>query len=86
MRAARELGYGKIAVAGGVAANSRIRADFEREAAAAGAALYIPPMRLCGDNAAMIGCQGYYEYLAGHTADASLNAYANRALSMEEGW
>jgi N6-L-threonylcarbamoyladenine synthase len=86
MRAARELGYRKIAVAGGVAANSRIRADFEREAAAAGASLFIPPMRLCGDNAAMIGCQGYYEFLAGHTADASLNAYANRELSMEEGW
>ncbi len=34
----------------------------------------------------MIGCQGYYEFLAGHTADASLNAYANRELSMEEGW
>jgi N6-L-threonylcarbamoyladenine synthase len=81
MRAVRELGYGKLAVAGGVAANSRIRADFQREAAAAGMALFIPPPRLCGDNAAMIGCQGYYEYLAGHTADASLNAYASLELN-----
>ena len=80
MLAARELGYGRLAVVGGVAANSRIRADFERAAAEAGERLYIPPLRLCGDNAAMIGCQGYYEYLAGHTADAALNAYANREL------
>jgi N6-L-threonylcarbamoyladenine synthase len=80
MRAVRELGYGKLAVAGGVAANSRIRADFRREAEAAGFSLFIPPLKLCGDNAAMIGCQGYYEYLAGHTADASLNAYASLEL------
>jgi N6-L-threonylcarbamoyladenine synthase len=80
MAAAAELGYGKIAVAGGVAANSRIRADFRKAAAAAGAELYIPPLKLCGDNAAMIGCQGYYEYLAGHTAGSDLNAYANMRL------
>ena len=80
MQAARELGYRKIAVAGGVAANSRIRADFTAAAAAAGADLFVPPLKLCGDNAAMIGCQGYYEFLAGHTADAALNAYANREL------
>ena len=80
MAAAAELGLKKIAVAGGVAANSRIRADFQRAAEKAGAELFIPPLRLCGDNAAMIGCQGYYEFLAGHTADWSLNAYANMAL------
>ena len=80
MAAAAELGYKKIAVAGGVAANSRIRADFQKAAEAAGAALYIPPLRLCGDNAAMIGSQGYYEYLAGHTAGTDLNAYATREL------
>jgi N6-L-threonylcarbamoyladenine synthase len=80
MRAARELGYGKIAVAGGVAANSRIRRDFETAADAAGIRLYVPPLRLCGDNAAMIGCQGYYEYLAGIRGGAELNAYANMEL------
>ena len=80
MAAAAELGYKKIAVAGGVAANSRIRADFQKAAEAAGAALYIPPLRLCGDNAAMIGSQGYYEYLAGHTAGTDLNAYATMEL------
>ena len=80
MKAARELGYDRIAVAGGVAANSRIRADFEAACQKAGRKLYIPPMKLCGDNGAMIGAQGYYEYLAGHVADSSLNAYATMEL------
>ena len=80
MELARELGYKKIAVAGGVAANSRIRADFEAAAAKAGCALYMPPLKLCGDNAAMIACQGYYEYLAGTRAGSDLNAYANMEL------
>ena len=77
MAAARLTGYGKIAVAGGVAANSRIRADLERACAQAGAKLWLPPLALCGDNAAMIGSQGYYEYLAGHTAGWELNAKAS---------
>lgn len=76
MMAAKELGYKKIVVAGGVAANSRIRADFTAAAEKAGRKLYVPPLRLCGDNGAMIGAQGYYEYLAGHTAGSDLNAYA----------
>ena len=80
MAAARELGYKKIAVAGGVAANSRIRRDFETACKNAGCELYIPPMKLCGDNGAMIGAQGYYEYLAGNVADSSLNAYATMEL------
>ena len=80
MAAAEELGYEHIAVAGGVAANSRIRRDFENACAAAGRKLYIPPLKLCGDNGAMIGAQAYYEYLADHTADSSLNAYATMPL------
>ena len=80
MMAAKELGYKKIAVAGGVAANSRIRADFKAAADKAGVELFVPPLRLCGDNAAMIGCQGYYEYLSGARADSSLNAYATMEL------
>jgi N6-L-threonylcarbamoyladenine synthase len=76
MAAARELGHDKIVVAGGVAANSRIRADFIRAAEAEGKTLFIPPLSLCGDNAAMIGCQGYYEYQDGQTAGMDLNAYA----------
>lgn len=76
MEALKRLGYDKLAVAGGVAANSRIRRDFTEAAERAGAKLYIPPLKLCGDNAAMIGSQAYYEYLAGHTAGAGLNALA----------
>ena len=76
MAAAEEYGRGKIAIAGGVAANSRIRADFLKAAETEGKALFIPPLKLCGDNAAMIGCQGYYEYLAGTRAGMELNAYA----------
>ena len=78
--AARELGYGKVVVAGGVAANSRIRADFQRAAAKEGFQLFIPPLKLCGDNGAMIGAQGYYEYLAGVRAGSDLNAYATMEL------
>ncbi|HWS41654.1 MAG TPA: tRNA (adenosine(37)-N6)-threonylcarbamoyltransferase complex transferase subunit TsaD [Pseudoflavonifractor sp.] len=83
MEAARRKGYGKVAVAGGVAANSRLRADLERACAAAGDRLYLPALALCGDNAAMIGCQGYYEYLAGKRAGMDLNAYAT--LNIEKG-
>ena len=81
MEAARMLGYGKVAVAGGVAANSRVRADLERACAASGDRLYLPALSLCGDNGAMIGCQAYYEYLAGHTAGLDLNAWATRDIA-----
>lgn len=80
VRAAHELGYKKVVVAGGVAANSRIRADFKRAAEANGFSLYIPPLKLCGDNGAMVGAQGYYEYLSGNTAGSDLNAYATMEL------
>ena len=73
-------GYKKIAVAGGVAANSRIRADILSAAQKLGAEVYMPPLSLCGDNGAMIGAQAYYEYLAGNTADMSLNAYATKSI------
>jgi N6-L-threonylcarbamoyladenine synthase len=78
--AAKELGYTKLVVAGGVAANSRIRADFNRAAAENGLELFVPPLKLCGDNGAMVGAQGYYEYLAGHTAGSNLNAYASMSV------
>ncbi len=78
--ALRETGYRKIAVAGGVAANSRIRADILAAAEKLGAEVYMPPLSLCGDNAAMIGAQAYYEYQAGNVADMSLNAYATKSI------
>lgn len=83
MQALRETGYRKLAIAGGVAANSWIRGEFERECAKLGAALYKPPLKLCGDNGAMIGSQGYYEYLAGTRAGQELNAFATRPISMD---
>jgi len=76
MAAVRELGYHTVSIAGGVAANARVRADFEAACQKEGIRLYAPPLKLCGDNGAMIGCQGYYEYLAGVRADQTLNAYA----------
>ena len=42
--------------------------------------VFLPPLSLCGDNAAMIGSQAYYEFLAGNTADMSLNAYATKSM------
>lgn len=76
MAALRETGYKTLTIAGGVAANARVRADFEAACKKEGIRLFAPPLKLCGDNGAMIGCQGYYEYLAGVTADQTLNAYA----------
>ena len=81
MTALKRTGYHVMAAAGGVAANSIIRSDLERACAAAGCRLYLPPLKLCGDNGAMIGAQGYYEYLAGHIAGMELNAYATRDIS-----
>ena len=81
MEAVNMTGCKRVAAAGGVAANSRIRADLERSCADHGCKLWLPELKLCGDNAAMIGCQGYYEYLAGNTAGMELNAYATRDIS-----
>jgi len=78
--AMEQTGCRKIAVAGGVAANSRIRRDILNAAQKLGAEVYMPPLRLCGDNGAMIGAQAYYEFLAGNTADMSLNAYATKSI------
>jgi len=82
--AMRETGCKKLAVAGGVAANSRIRRDLTAVAEKLGARIYMPPLFLCGDNGAMIGAQAYYEYLAGNVADMSLNAYATKSILGEQ--
>lgn len=80
MMAMEQTGYRKIAVAGGVAANSRIRGEIMQAAEKLGARVFMPPLHLCGDNGAMIGAQAYYEYLAGNVADMSLNAYATKSI------
>ena len=79
-QAVKETGYKKVAAAGGVAANSRIRGDLLTAMEHMGVQVYLPPLYLCGDNAAMIGSQAYYEYLAGNTADMSLNAFATKSI------
>ena len=78
--ALEETKCNKLAIAGGVAANSRIRADMLAAAQKLGVQVYMPPLSLCGDNAAMIGSQAYYEYLAGNTAGMELNAYATKSI------
>jgi len=83
MEALRQTGRTKLAIAGGVAANSRIRGDFQNETEKMGIELYMPPLKLCGDNGAMIGAQAYYEYLAGVRAGQDLNAYATMPIDQK---
>ena len=78
--ALKQTGRRKLAVAGGVAANSRIRRDILQMAQVLHTQVYMPPLSLCGDNAAMIGAQAYYEYLAGNLAGMELNAYATKSI------
>ncbi len=80
MLAARDLGYTTIAVAGGVSANSGVRKKITEECEKRGYKLYLPELKYCGDNGAMIACQGYYDHLAGKRADMSLNAIATLSL------
>ena len=65
-----------IALSGGVAANSHLRRRLSEIAIEKNVKIFIPPVNLCGDNAAMIGAAGYYEYKSGKRSDASLNASA----------
>jgi N6-L-threonylcarbamoyladenine synthase len=82
IRAAESLGYKKVALAGGVSANSGVRAALSAACEKKGYSFFMPEKYLCGDNGAMIGCQGSYNLKAGITADESLNAIAT--LSMDE--
>ncbi len=79
-KAALDFGYDKIVIAGGVSANSKLRAEAQKMCENHGWQLNIPELKYCGDNAAMIASQGYYEYLNGVRADESLNAYATMPL------
>ncbi len=65
-----------LVVSGGVSANSHLRKRLAEVAKNKGVNIFIPPMSLCGDNAAMIGAAGYFEYKTGKTSDSSLNASA----------
>lgn len=80
MKAANDLKYDKIALAGGVAANSALRKSLQKLCSDNNYTFYMPPLNLCGDNAAMVGAQGYYEYLSGNIASLDLNATANMSI------
>ena len=79
-KVAEMTGAKTLAAAGGVSANRLLRRELERLAKERGLALYLPDRSLCGDNAAMIASQGYYEFLAGNTAGMDLNACAQRSI------
>ena len=75
-----KYGVNEIALCGGVAANSHLRNRLAVLAKQKKIQLYTPPVSLCGDNAAMIGAQGYYEFIQGRLADSSLNASASDSI------
>lgn len=77
---AENYGYNKLVIAGGVSANSKLRAETEKLCKKHNWSLYLPELKYCGDNAAMIAAQGYYEFINGVKADESLNAYATMPL------
>lgn len=81
LKAAERKGYTKIALAGGVSANSELRSRFEEECKERNLELYFPPLKYCGDNAAMVGVQGFYEYESGNTAGQDLNATATLPIN-----
>ncbi len=74
MEAVGEYGLKKLALAGGVASNTALRAAMRGACEERGVDFYCPPPILCTDNAAMIGCAGYYEFIAGRTSGLDLNA------------
>ena len=76
MKACEDYGVDTLVVAGGVSANSLLRKRLGGESLKRGVKFYKPDKSVCTDNAAMVGSQGYYEYLSGNIADLSLNAVA----------
>ncbi len=81
-KVSEKFGYNKIVLAGGVSANSLLRSESERLCRKHNRKLYLPELKYCGDNAAMVASQGYYEYLAGVRAESSLNAYATMPIDI----
>lgn len=80
--ASKNLGYTKVAVAGGVSANSGVRESLKKACEENGFDFYMPDLKWCGDNGAMISCQGYFNYINGITSDVDLNGIAT--LSLED--
>lgn len=82
MRAAENLRYKTIVLSGGVSANSELRARMKNECEKRGYKIYYPELKYCGDNAAMVAVQAFYEYKAGNTAEHDLNAFATMPIDM----
>lgn len=81
LAAAEKYGYKTLAVAGGVSANSELRQRLSKECKAKGISLYFPELKYCGDNAAMVGVQAFYEFKDGNIGDSSLNAAATMPIN-----
>ncbi len=76
----KEKDYNKIVIAGGVSANTRLRREAEKMCVRNGWDFHLPELKYCGDNAAMVASQGYYEFVDGTTAGENLNAYATMPI------
>ena len=81
--AAADTGAKQVCLAGGVAANGRLRQLVNDGAQKLGARVYLPELKFCGDNGAMIAAQGYYQYIAGHTAGLELNGLPTLPIDYE---
>lgn len=79
-KAIKETGISKIALTGGVSANSYIREEFSKLQDEKDIEVYYPELKLCTDNAAMIASAGYYNFIKGNTSDLTLNAVPNLKL------
>lgn len=82
LKAAEDYNVNKLVIAGGVSANSLLRKTLQDECAKRGYEFYMPDKSLCGDNAAMVGSQGYYEFLSGNVAGTDLNAFATMSIEL----
>lgn len=82
LKAAEDLKVDKLVIAGGVSANRLLRSSLQEECNERGLAFYMPEKSLCGDNAAMVGSQGYYEFLSGNIASTDLNAFATMSIEL----
>jgi len=83
INAARQMGVGQILLAGGVAANARLRERITGKAGESGIAVHMPSLALCTDNAAMVACAGYYQYLERDFAGLDLNAFPHLGLAVK---
>lgn len=84
LKAQKDLNVKTLVIAGGVSANSLLRKRLSDECEKLGLDFYMPQKDLCGDNAAMVGSQGYYEYLSGNIASLDLNAVATLPIDYRE--